>query len=201
MRRIDTDKAQSDWLTGGLRFPLSPVAHATDFCRQSERPPLRTQFGPVPASSFAVAGHRSGIVVDMMPEEMADLVHLRRARGLIDRNYAQPLDVPAMARSSVYVDRPLLAQVPCDIRRNPLHLSHDTTNRARQGSLASGELGHRHLHRRRLHVAWLVQLTFHRSRRCGTVAVPRALDHRDLEVLPSCVSMFATRPRRTRVTV
>ena len=29
----------------------------------------------------------------------------------------------------------------------------------------------------------------------------RAHDHRDLEVLPSCVSMFATRPRRTAVTV
>src|SRR5256885_13880635 len=34
----------------------------------------------------------------MTPEELADLVHLRRARDLIDRDYAQPLDVPAMAR-------------------------------------------------------------------------------------------------------
>ena len=37
-------------------------------------------------------------IVDMTPEEIADLVHLRRARDLIDRDYAQPLDVPAMAR-------------------------------------------------------------------------------------------------------
>jgi methylphosphotriester-DNA--protein-cysteine methyltransferase len=29
----------------------------------------------------------------------------------------------------------------------------------------------------------------------------RARDHRDLEVVPSCVCMFATRPRRTTVTV
>ena len=29
----------------------------------------------------------------------------------------------------------------------------------------------------------------------------RARDHRNLEVLPSCVTMFATRPRRTTVTV
>jgi AraC-like DNA-binding protein len=29
----------------------------------------------------------------------------------------------------------------------------------------------------------------------------RARDHRGLEVVPSCVSMFATRPRRTTVTV
>ena len=34
----------------------------------------------------------------MTPEEIADLVHLRRARDLMDRDYAQPLDVPAMAR-------------------------------------------------------------------------------------------------------
>ena len=34
----------------------------------------------------------------MTPEELADLAHLRRARDLMDRDYAQPLDVPAMAR-------------------------------------------------------------------------------------------------------
>jgi AraC-like DNA-binding protein len=32
------------------------------------------------------------------PEE---LVHLRRARDLIDRDYARPLDVPAMARAAL----------------------------------------------------------------------------------------------------
>ncbi len=37
----------------------------------------------------------------MTPEEMADLAHLRRARDLIDREYAQPLDVPAIARAAL----------------------------------------------------------------------------------------------------
>jgi AraC-like DNA-binding protein len=37
----------------------------------------------------------------MTPEEMADLVHLRRARDLIDRDYAHPLDVPTMARAAL----------------------------------------------------------------------------------------------------
>src|SRR5579871_2866845 len=36
----------------------------------------------------------------MTPEELADLAHLRRARDLIDRNYAEPLDVPAMAKAA-----------------------------------------------------------------------------------------------------
>jgi AraC-like DNA-binding protein len=34
----------------------------------------------------------------MNPQELANLAHLRRARDLIDREYARPLDVPTMAR-------------------------------------------------------------------------------------------------------
>src|SRR6059058_5370485 len=34
----------------------------------------------------------------MTPQELANLAQLRRARDLIDREYARPLDVPAMAR-------------------------------------------------------------------------------------------------------
>ena len=33
----------------------------------------------------------------MTPDEIATLTHLRRARDLMDRDYAKPLDVPAMA--------------------------------------------------------------------------------------------------------
>lgn len=34
----------------------------------------------------------------MTPEELVDLTHLRRARDLMDREYASPLDVAALAR-------------------------------------------------------------------------------------------------------
>jgi AraC-like DNA-binding protein len=34
------------------------------------------------------------------PEELANLAHLRRARDLMDRAYAEPLDVPALARAA-----------------------------------------------------------------------------------------------------
>ncbi|MFF7244655.1 helix-turn-helix transcriptional regulator [Embleya sp. NPDC008237] len=37
----------------------------------------------------------------MTPEELANLAHLRRARDLIDREYARPLDVPTMARRAL----------------------------------------------------------------------------------------------------
>jgi AraC-like DNA-binding protein len=33
----------------------------------------------------------------MTPQELQNLAHLRRARDLIDRDYAKPLDVPTMA--------------------------------------------------------------------------------------------------------
>src|SRR3954449_5230605 len=36
-----------------------------------------------------------------MPEELANLAHLRRARDLIDREYARPLDVAALARAAL----------------------------------------------------------------------------------------------------
>ena len=34
----------------------------------------------------------------MNPQDLANLAHLRRARDLIDREYARPLDVPTMAQ-------------------------------------------------------------------------------------------------------
>ena len=37
----------------------------------------------------------------MTPEELANLAHLRRARDLMDREYARPLDVAALAREAL----------------------------------------------------------------------------------------------------
>ena len=36
----------------------------------------------------------------MRPEELANLAHLRRARDLMDREYASPLDVAALAQAA-----------------------------------------------------------------------------------------------------
>src|ERR671928_1757548 len=37
----------------------------------------------------------------MTPGDLVNLAHLRRARDLIDREYARPLDVPALARAAL----------------------------------------------------------------------------------------------------
>jgi transcriptional regulator GlxA family with amidase domain len=134
------------------------------------------------------------------PEELADLVHLRRARDLMDREYAQPLDVAAMASAAVM---------------SPAHFS-------RKFRAAYGETPYAYLMTRRIEraKAFLRQglsvtdtcvavgctsLGSFSSRFTEIVGVTpsqyRARDHRDVEVIPSCVSMIVTRPRRTPVTV
>lgn len=42
-----------------------------------------------------------GYPAEVTPDELANLAHLRRARDLIDRDYASPLDVPAMAQRAL----------------------------------------------------------------------------------------------------
>jgi len=48
-----------------------------------------------------VAGPRGETYALVTPEELANLSHLRRARDLMDREYARPLDVAALARAAL----------------------------------------------------------------------------------------------------
>jgi AraC-like DNA-binding protein len=145
-------------------------------------------------------GGRSRTVVGVTPEEIADLVCLRRARDLIDRSYAQPLDVPAMARAALM---------------SPAHFS-------RKFRAAYGETPYSYLMTRRIERAKaLLRQGVSVTDTCFAVGCTslgsfssrfteivgetpsqyRARDHRDLEVVPSCVSMIGTRPRRATVSV
>jgi AraC-like DNA-binding protein len=140
------------------------------------------------------------MVVGMTPQEIADLVHLRRARDFIDHDYALPLDVPAMAHAAFM---------------SPAHFS-------RKFRAAYGETPYSYLMTRRIERAMaLLRQGRSVTEACVTVGCTslgsfssrfrevvgvtpskyRERDHLDLEVVPSCVSMFVTRPRRTTVTV
>jgi AraC-like DNA-binding protein len=142
---------------------------------------------------------RSRTIVAMTPEELADLVHLRRARDLIDREHAEPLDVPAMARAALM---------------SPAHFS-------RKFRAAYGETPYAYLMTRRIERAKaLLRQGASVTDTCFAVGCTslgsfsarfteivgespsqyRARDHRDRERVPACVSKVATRPRRTRVT-
>ena len=136
----------------------------------------------------------------MTPQELADLAHLRRARDFMDRNHAQPLDVPAMARAALM---------------SPAHFS-------RKFRAAYGETPYSYLMTRRIERAKaLLRQGMSVTDTCFAVGCTslgsfssrfteivgetpsqyRARDHRGLWTVPPCVSKVATRPRRTKVTV
>jgi transcriptional regulator GlxA family with amidase domain len=129
------------------------------------------------------------------PDDLADLAHLRRARDLMDRDYAEPLDVPAMARAALM---------------SPSHFS-------RKFRAAYGETPYSYLMTRRIERAKaLLRQGLSLTDACIAVGCTslgsfssrfteivgetpsqyRSRDHRDFEVVPPCVSMVATRPHR-----
>lgn len=131
----------------------------------------------------------------MTPEELADLAHLRRARDLMDREYAQPLDVPAMARTALM---------------SPSHF-------ARKFRAAYGETPYTYLMTRRIERAQALlregmsvtdaciavgctSLGSFSSRFTEVVGMTpsqyRALDHGAFQDVPACVAKVVTRPRR-----
>ena len=120
-------------------------------------------------------------------------------RDSIDREYAEPLDVPSMARAALM---------------SPAHFS-------RKFRAAYGETPYSYLMTRRIERAKaLLRRGVSVTDTCVTVGCTslgsfssrfteivgetpsqyRARDHRDLESVPECVSKVATRPQRTRVT-
>jgi len=136
----------------------------------------------------------------MTPEELADLAHLRRARDLMDRDYAEPLDVPSIARAALM---------------SPAHFS-------RKFRAAYGETPYSYLMTRRIERAQaLLRQGMSVTDACVAVGCTslgsfssrfteivgetpsqyRAGDHTDTEQMPHCVSKVATRPRRTPASV
>ena len=135
----------------------------------------------------------------MTPEQIADLAHLRRARDLMDRHYAEPLDVPRMARAALM---------------SPAHFS-------RKFGAAYGETPYAYLMTRRIERAksllregmsvteacvavGCTSLGSFSSRFSQIVGEPpsahRARNHSEREAVPSCVSKVASRPRRRATT-
>ena len=132
----------------------------------------------------------------MDDQRLRDLALLRRVRDRIDRDYAQPLDVEALARG---------------VHMSAGHLS-------RQFRLAYGESPYSYLMTRRIEraaallrrgdmsvtdVCFAVGCTSLGSFSARftevvgeTPSAYRARDHRELQVVPGCQTMVLTRPRR-----
>ena len=134
----------------------------------------------------------------MTREELADLAHLRRARDLMDREYARPLDVPALARAALM---------------SPAHFS-------RRFRGAYGETPYGYLMTRRIERAKALlrrgdltvtevcmavgctSLGSFSSRFTELVGETptayRTRDHSARAVVPACVDKIRTRPSRNR---
>jgi len=130
------------------------------------------------------------------PEELANLAHLRRARDLIDREYAQPLDVAALARAALM----------------------STAHFSRQFRAAYGETPYAYLMTRRIEraKALLRRGDTSVSEACMEVGCTslgsfsarftqlvgetptayRARDHNALASVPGCIAKDLTRPSR-----
>ena len=133
----------------------------------------------------------------MTPQELANLAHLRRARDLIDREYALPLDVPTMASRALM---------------SPSHFS-------RQFRAAYGETPYSYLMTRRIERAMaLLRAGMSVTEACMAVGCTslgsfstrftelvgvapstyRAAEHHAVRAMPSCVAKVRTRPSRVR---
>jgi AraC-like DNA-binding protein len=130
------------------------------------------------------------------PEELANLAHLRRARDLIDREYARPLDVAALARAALM----------------------STAHFSRQFRATYGETPYAYLMTRRIEraKALLRHGDVSVTEACMTVGCTslgsfsarftevvgesptayRARDHSTLASVPGCLAKDLTRPRR-----
>ncbi len=130
----------------------------------------------------------------MTPEELANLAHLRRARDLMDREYAKALDVEAIARAALM---------------SPAHF-------ARQFRAAYGETPYAYLMTRRVERAKLLlrrddltvtevclavgcsslgSFSSRFTRLVGeTPTAYRARAHEELVRVPGCIAKEATRP-------
>ena len=131
----------------------------------------------------------------MTPEELANLAHLRRARDLIDRDYASPLNVPAMAARALM----------------------STAHFSRQFRAAYGETPYSYLMTRRIERAMaLLRDGSSVTDACMAVGATSlgsfsakfseivgespsayaARDHDAVEAMPACLARFQTRPVR-----
>jgi AraC-like DNA-binding protein len=130
------------------------------------------------------------------PEELADLAHLRRARDLIDREYARPLDVPEMARQALMSPSHFTRKFRAAYGETPYSYLMTRRIERAQELLRQGELSVTEV----CLAVGATSLGSFSSRFTEIVGLTpsafRALDHTGWESLPPKTVMVGTRPSR-----
>jgi AraC-like DNA-binding protein len=132
----------------------------------------------------------------MTPEELANLAHLRRARDLMDRDYARPLDVAALARKALMSSAHFSRQFRAAYGETPY--SYLMTRRIER-AMALLRLGDLSVTEVCLAVGCTSLGSFSASftKLVGeTPTAYRARDHSNLSSVPGCVARDLTRPSR-----
>jgi AraC-like DNA-binding protein len=130
------------------------------------------------------------------PEELANLAHLRRARDLMDREYARPLDVAALARAALMSTAHFSRQFRASYGETPYaYLMTRRIERAkallRRGDLSVTEVC------LAVGCTSLGSFSARFTELVGeTPTAYRARDHSPLEFIPGCVAKDLTRPSR-----
>jgi AraC-like DNA-binding protein len=130
------------------------------------------------------------------PEDLGDLAHLRRARDLMDREYARPLDVAAIARAALMSSAHFSRQFRAAYGETPYaYLMTRRIERA-QELLRRGELSVTEVC---LEVGCtsLGSFSARFTELVGeTPTAYRARNHDALAAVPGCIAKDLTRPRR-----
>jgi AraC-like DNA-binding protein len=133
----------------------------------------------------------------MTPEERANLAHLRRARDLIDREYARPLDVATLARTALMSTAHFSRQFRAAYGETPY--SYLMTRRIERAK-ALLRLGQMSVTEVCLEVG-CTSLGSFSSRFTELVGQTpseyRVVDHTALADVPGCISKDLTRPSRS----
>jgi AraC-like DNA-binding protein len=132
----------------------------------------------------------------VLPEELANLAHLRRARDLMDREYASPLDVAALARAALMSTAHFSRQFRATYGETPYaYLMTRRIERAkallRRGDLSVTEVC------LAVGCTSLGSFSARFTQLVGeTPTAYRARDHSALATVPGCIAKHLTRPSR-----
>jgi AraC-like DNA-binding protein len=132
----------------------------------------------------------------MTPEELANLAHLRRARDLMDREYARPLDVAVLARAALMSSAHFSRQFRAAYGETPYaYLMTRRIERAK-ALLRGGELSVTEVCLA-VGCSSLGSFSARFTELVGyTPTAYRARDHSALASVPGCVAKDLTRPSR-----
>src|SRR3954468_8184695 len=134
----------------------------------------------------------------VMPEELANLAHLRRARDLMDREYARALDVATLARAALMSQAHFSRQFRAAYGETPY--SYLMTRRIERAKalLRRGELSVTEVCLE-VGCSSLGSFSARFTELVGeTPTAYRARDHGALVGVPGCVAKDVTRPTRAR---